>query len=131
MRDLVALPKAHLHLHLEGGMRPGTLHELADVYGIPVPETRGFGDFRAFLDMYVAACEVLRTPDDLARLVSETVDDAAAAGAVWVEPALYAPIHENRLGPAEGVLELVLAAGAEASARTGVGFGVMVVADRT
>ncbi|HEY6424161.1 MAG TPA: hypothetical protein VIY28_13115 [Pseudonocardiaceae bacterium] len=30
MRDIRALPKAHLHLHLTGSMRPATLHEFAD-----------------------------------------------------------------------------------------------------
>ena len=33
MRDLAALPKAHLHLHLTGGMRPQTLVELAEEQG--------------------------------------------------------------------------------------------------
>jgi len=45
MRDLATLPKAHLHLHLEGAMRPETLAELAEEAGIPVPEVRGFGSF--------------------------------------------------------------------------------------
>ena len=35
-RDLRALPKGHLHIHLEGAMRPSTLAELADTAGIPV-----------------------------------------------------------------------------------------------
>src|SRR5918998_871977 len=131
MRPLASLPKAHLHLHLEGGMRPKTLEELADHYGMPVPETRGFGDFSAFADMYLAACEVLRTPDDLRRLVDETAEDALADGAVWIEPAFYAPFHVERLGPVEGVIELVLDAAASASARTGVGIGIMLNADRT
>ena len=49
-RDLRALPKAHLHLHLEGAMRPSTLAELADRAGIAVPEIRGYGSFTAFAD---------------------------------------------------------------------------------
>ena len=48
MRDLRGLPKAHLHLHLEGAMRPATLHELADRAGLEVPPIRGFGNFSAF-----------------------------------------------------------------------------------
>ena len=68
MRDLAALPKAHLHLHLEGGMRPSTLHELAARYGMEVPTVRGFGSFTAFADMYVAACQVLGTPEAMTRL---------------------------------------------------------------
>lgn len=131
MRPLATLPKAHLHLHLEGGMRAATLAELAERAGMAVPPVRGYGSFAAFADMYDAACEVLRTPEDLARVVREAALDAAAAGAVWLEPALYAPIHNARLGPDRDVLEIVLEAGRAASAETGVGIGWVLAADRT
>src|SRR4051794_17293273 len=110
MRDLAALPKAHLHIHLEGGMRPATLHELATGYGMEVPETRGYGSFSAFADMYVAACQVLRPPEDVARLIDEVVEDAKLAGAMWVEPSVYVPHHQARLGPPEDTLAMMLEA---------------------
>ncbi len=131
MRDLVALPKAHLHVHLEGAMRPTTLQELADAAGIPVPVVSGFGSFSAFSAMYVAACDVLRSPADVRRLVFEVVEDAALAGAVWVEPATYIPHHRERLGPDEFVLEVMLDAAAGAAAEFGIGVGVIVATDRT
>ena len=62
--DLKTLPKAHLHLHLEGGMRPATLAELAVEHGLSVPVVRGFGSFTVFAEMYVTACNVLRRPAD-------------------------------------------------------------------
>jgi len=130
-RDLLALPKGHLHLHLEGGMRPGTLAELAEGYGMAVPTIRGFGSFAAFADMYVAACEVLRTPTDLARLCTETVLDAVEAGAVWIEPSIYLPHHRERLGPDEEVLEIALDAFERAGRDHGVAWGLMVAGDRT
>src|SRR5918912_2361126 len=107
MRDLRALPKGHLHLHLEGAMRPTTLAELADRYGIAVPPVRGYGSFAAFVGMYIAACEVLRRPDDLARLVLEVAEDAAEAGATWVEPATYVGRHTERIGPDDAVMEIL------------------------
>jgi adenosine deaminase len=131
MRDLVSLPKAHLHLHLEGAMRPKTLAELADWCGIEVPETRGYGSFSAFAGMYLAACDVLRTPRDLHRLVYEVIEDAAIDGAVWIEPAVYLPHHRPRIGADEATLEIVLDAAATASQDLGIGVGVMVAADRT
>ena len=88
MRDLATLPKAHLHLHLEGGMRPSTLAELAAEHDMEVPVVSGFGSFSVFAAMYVAACDVLRRPSDMVRLVEETADDAVAAGAVYIEPEL-------------------------------------------
>src|SRR3954463_13136254 len=121
MRDLLDLPKAHLHLHLEGAMRPTTLAEQAERYGMPMPIISGFGSFPAFADMYLGACEVLRTDADLVRLVDEVVDDAAIAGAVWVEPAFYQRRYLDRLGTDEQIIELLLDALAAASARTGVG----------
>jgi adenosine deaminase len=47
--DLAALPKAHLHLHLTGGMRHDTLVELAATHGIQLPE-RLTDEIAAFLD---------------------------------------------------------------------------------
>ena len=131
MRDLATLPKAHLHVHLEGAMRPSTLQDLAAQYAMDVPEIRGYGSFSVFAEMYVAACGVLRTPDDLARLVDEVVEDAARAGAVWVEPSIYLPHHNERLGPPDATLELALEVLAAAAARHGIGAGFMVAADRT
>jgi len=131
VNDLKTLPKAHLHLHLEGGMRPSTLAELAAEHGMDVPVVTGFGSFTAFAAMYLTACEVLRRPEDLVRLVDETADDAVEAGAVYIEPAVYLPHHRERLGPPEAVLELLLDASRRASERTGVEIGWMVSADRT
>ena len=91
MRDLCALPKAELHLHLEGSMRRATLMELANKYSIEVPpDTRGqrFSNFDAFVQVYMAACECLRDESTLFRLVLEVAQDAAASGARWIEPAL-------------------------------------------
>ncbi len=131
MRDLRDLPKAHVHLHLEGSMRPSTLDELAAEAGIEVPEIRGFGSFGAFAGMYVAAGSVLTTPEALARLVREVVEDAAIDGATWVEPAFYPPYHRARLGSPELIVEIVLDAAATAARDFGIGVGLMLSANRT
>jgi len=131
VRDLSLLPKAHLHLHLEGAMRTLTLRELCERHGLVMPHIRSYGSFAAFEATYMAACEVLVTFDDLRRLVFEVVQDAARAGAVWLEPALYVPHHRARLGPDEAVLDVVLDALAEAAAHYGIGAGLMMAADRT
>jgi len=112
-------------------MRPSTLSELAASAGISVPPIRGFGSFAAFSGMYVAACDVLTSADAMARLTREVVEDAAIDGAVWVEPAVYVPHHNQRLGPPEGTLEVILDAAAAAGREFGIGVGVVVAADRT
>jgi adenosine deaminase len=130
-RDLRALPKGHLHLHLEGSMRPTTLAELAGDAGIPVPEIRGYGSFTAFADTYLAACRVLETPEQFARLVYEVVEDSVVDGAVWVEPSFYAPHHRDRFGHDEEIVDMVLDALHSAGEELGVGVGLMLAADRT
>jgi adenosine deaminase len=131
VRDLVTLPKAHLHVHLEGAMRPTTLRELATHYGMAVPEVRGYGSFAAFANMYVTACGVLRSLDDIHRLVREVVEDAAQAGAAWIEPATYLPHYRPQFGSDHTVVEVMLDALAAAAAAQGIGAGLMVAADRT
>ena len=129
--DLRDLPKAHLHVHLEGAMRSSTLSDLARRYGarLPSPPTT-FGSFADFAALYLAAVGLLRTLDDLARLVSEVVEDAASAGAVWIEPAVHLRDHSG-LGDPQTVLDALLDAGHRAEAATGVGVGWLVTADRT
>jgi adenosine deaminase len=132
-RDLRQLPKAHLHVHLEGAMRPSTVVDLAEHYGAQPPDPPD-GSFETFIRLYRAAAAVLRTPDDYVRLVAEVVDDAAADGVVWLEPAEWlAPGQPERLGlaDAQAVLDLLLDAGRQASARTGVAIGWMMSSNRT
>ncbi len=141
-RDVRLLPKAHLHLHFTGSMRPGTLLELADHHGVHLPEALSSGEpprlratdergwFR-FQRLYDVARSVLRTPEDIRRLVLEAAQEDAADGSGWLEiqvdPTSYAP----RLGGLIPALETVLEAVEDASRATGVGIGVVVAANRT
>jgi adenosine deaminase len=129
-RDLRLLPKAHLHLHLEGAMRPATLAELAAEAGVPAPPIRGYTSFTEFGMQYRAASALVRTEEHLRRVVREVVDDAADDGAVWVEPHFYPPRFVGQLGSAEEVLEIVLDEGQRAAAARGIGCGWIVSALR-
>ena len=111
-------------------MRPSTLAELADRYGIALPPIPGFGSFAGFVDTYTAACQVLRRADDLRRLVREVVEDAVLAGAVWVEPSLGPANHRDRLGADHDVVAVVLEEGHRAARELGIGFGLMIAAAR-
>ncbi len=136
-RDLHSLPKAHLHLHLVGSMRSATLADLARRAGVVPPSvlsapgarpvSLGWARFDA---LYCAAKSLIRTPDDLARLVRELAEDEAAAGSGWVEVTANPGLYHGRFGTDEAVLELLLEAGERASAVTGVGVGWVVAADR-
>ena len=129
-RDLRLLPKAHLHLHLEGAMRPATLAELAAEAGVPMPPIRGYTSFGEFGLQYRAASALIETEAHLRRVVREVVDDAADDGAVWVEPHFYPPRYVGQLGSAEEVLEIVIDEGQRAAAVRDIGCGWIVSALR-
>jgi adenosine deaminase len=134
LRDLRALPKAHLHLHLEGAMRPSTLRELAARCGLPLPSLDGDGSFAAFVAMYRAASAALQQPEDYQRLMLEVAEDAVTAGAVWVEPSAWITENQARklgLRDEEAVLELLIDAARRAERETGVGIGLMMSTNRT
>jgi len=130
-RDLTRLPKAHLHLHLEGAMRPATHAELAAVDGREVPPVRDFTGFGAFVELYAAACEHIHDEERLRRVVREVVEDAAADGVVWLEPAFYCPRYRGLFGHDEATIEVVLDELSRAGQALGVGTGLIVAADRT
>ncbi|MFF3354137.1 adenosine deaminase [Streptomyces sp. NPDC002917] len=129
-RDLANLPKADLHLHLEGAMRPGTLADLASAYVTPTPEVGCYRSFDEFQHCYRAVVKLIRTRSDMRRLVREVVEDAAASGAVWIEPHFNPTTYAPALGSAEDVLDLVLEIGTAAGSPIGVGFGLTLSASR-
>lgn len=124
MRDLAALPKTEMHLHLLGAMRESTLVELAAAAGREAPDPRGFTTFNEFQEVFQAAFAATQTRmENLLRLVREVVADAAADGAVWVQPH-FDPHVYPAFGSPEDVMEAVLAEGRAAGDDHGVGFGV-------
>ena len=127
--DLVTLPKAELHLHLEGAIRASTAEELADRYGMPAPRTGSFRDLSEFVVAYEAARDLVGDLDDLRRIARELVEDAAAQGVVWSEVHVIPPTYAARLGPDEAVLEAVLD-GFRAGAGDGSAAGAIVGVNR-
>ncbi|MFT4041487.1 MAG: adenosine deaminase [Thermomicrobiales bacterium] len=87
------MPKAEIHVHLEGSVRPETVLELGRRNGqpLPAPDLEGlraffeFRDFPHFIEAYIAVCTCLRTPDDFATVVREIGEDAAAQNIRYLE----------------------------------------------
>jgi adenosine deaminase len=130
MRSLRELPKGHLHVHLDGAMRPDTLRELAAGAGLEVPDITAYGSFAAFSDTMDLAQHVLRTEADLTRLVRETVEDAALDGVIWLELSMWPGMTRGKFGGDERVVALVLESALGAAGDGGIGVGLMVAANR-
>lgn len=130
MRDLALLPKAHLHLHLEAGMRPATLADLAAKYGRPVPEIRGYGSFTVFSEMYMAATDVLRERADWERLADELLADHVAEGAVYLEPSFSAMNYRDQFASDAECWALVFDVFEEAADKHDVTLRWMAAVDR-
>lgn len=124
-----ALPKAHLHVHLEAAMREATLRQWCAEDGIEVPPLVEYADFTAFLGAYGLLIDLLHTPERVGRLLDEVVADAAAQGVVALE---FASIPEKAVafGSAEEALEFILPAASDAGRRHGVWTGSIVSIDR-
>lgn len=140
MRDLAKLPKAHLHLHFTGAMRPTTLVDLAQQQGVRLPahllendpltvpaNSRGW--FR-FQRSYDAARALVRSEAVMRRLIDEAIEDDVLEGSVrleiQVDPTSYAP-WVGGLTPA---LEIILDQVALSASRHGLSVGVVVAASR-
>ena len=139
MRDLATLPKAHLHLHFAGSMRPSTLAAMAAERGVRLPTALTDGPVRAPVDergwfrfqrLYDAARSCVRTEADLRRIVAEAAEDDAAEGSgrleLQVDPTSYAPL----VGGITPALEVVLDEARASSSRTGVEVAVVVACSR-
>lgn len=105
MSDRISrLPKAELHVHIEGTLEPELMFELATRNRVEVPypdveavrDAYRFTDLQSFLDIYYRAADVLRTRDDFAALMSAYLDRAAADGVVHAEIFFDPQTHTSR-----------------------------------
>jgi adenosine deaminase len=100
---LTRAPKVLLHDHLDGGLRPATVAELAERTGYkalptsdPVELGRWFreaadsGSLVSYLETFAHTCGVMQTEEALVRVAAEAVEDLAADGVVYAE-VRYAP----------------------------------------
>jgi adenosine deaminase len=125
MRDLVRLPKAELHIHLEGSIRTDTIRELADRQGLPLPAALGpdgwsFDHFDHFIEQYGAACDLLNDLEDFRRIACELCVDLAANGVRYAEVVFSPAQHAGRLGDWFGPIEAVLDGFADGERDSGV-----------
>ncbi len=101
---LQGLPKAELHLHIEGTLEPELMFELASRNGVTVPfatvdEVRAayeFTDLQSFLDIYYAACSVLVTEQDFYDLTAAYLDRAMDQGVRHAEIFFDPQTHTDR-----------------------------------
>jgi adenine deaminase len=123
-----ALPKAELHVHIEGTLEPELVFALAAKHGVDLPyrsvaELRAaysFTDLQSFLDIYYAGANVLRDADDFQAMASAYLRRAHADGIVHTEIFFDPQTHTARGVPMAVVMEGLTRAVHEARAQTGI-----------
>ncbi|HEV3464675.1 MAG TPA: adenosine deaminase, partial [Actinomycetota bacterium] len=124
------LPKAELHLHLDGSLRPQTVEELAREVGVvaaDAPEGAAMARVRVrrraglleALQGFEVLLPLLQTKEHLARVTTELVEDLAADGVVYSELRFCPRLNTEQGLTVDEVLATVGEAAAQAEAATG------------
>lgn len=134
--DLFArgLPKAELHLHIEGTLEPELMFELASRNGIRLPyrdveavrAAYAFTDLQSFLDIYYAGAAVLRTSRDFHDLMAAYLARAHADGVRRAEVFFDPQTHTERGIGFEVFMSGFVTAIAEAEESTGISVGLIM-----
>lgn len=106
--QIAGLPKVALHEHLDGGVRPGTVAEIAAQVGHELPAgpdrlaewfamASNSGSLERYLETFEHTVAVMQRPEDLRRVAREAVEDLAADGVVYAE-LRWAPEQHQRAG---------------------------------
>jgi adenosine deaminase len=119
--EIVKAPKALLHDHLDGGLRPATVLELADGIGHTVRAEQlspvAPGSLERYLEAFAHTVAVMQTEPALHRVAAECAQDLAADGVVYAEVRFAPEQHLERGLRLEQVVEAVLAGFADGAAR--------------
>jgi adenosine deaminase len=133
----MSLPKAELHVHLEGTAPPALIRRIAARNGLKVPEgvfkddeTFQWVDFLDFLRTYDMAASVIRTQQDYRDITYEYLAGCAEEGAIYVE-LIVSPDHAANVGLADEAHYEAIAQGIDdARADSGIEARMLVVAVR-
>jgi adenosine deaminase len=129
--EIRAAPKALLHDHLDGGVRPATVVGLANEVGHELPagdadglgrwfaDAAGSGSLERYLETFVHTVGVMQTEPALRRVAAECAEDLAADGVVYAEVRFAPEQHLERGLSLEQVVEAVLAGFADGVAAAG------------
>jgi len=142
LEEIRSAPKVLLHDHLDGGLRPQTVLELAreigydDLPGDNVEDlTRALtagahrGHLEVYLDAFRHTVAVMQTPDALRRVAAECAEDLAADGVVYAEVRFAPELHTERGLSLDEVVEAVLQGFRDGSAnQASAGRGITVYA---
>ncbi|MFL5901635.1 MAG: adenosine deaminase [Solirubrobacterales bacterium] len=129
LTDFIAgLPKAELHIHIEGSLEPELMFELARRNRVEIPfasveEVRAaysFSNLQDFLDIYYRGADVLRTEEDFRDLASAYFDRAAADAVTHAEIFFDPQTHTDRGIAFDVVMRGLLAGMDEARERHGL-----------
>jgi adenosine deaminase len=130
----MSIPKAELHLHIEGTLEPELAFRLAERNGVALPfgsveELRAayrFDDLQSFLDLYYRLMDVLRTEQDFTELAEEYLTRAAAQGVRHAEIFFDPQAHGARGVPIETVINGLGAALDRSEAVHGISTGLIL-----
>ena len=132
MTDLSAfiagLPKAELHMHIEGSLEPELMFALAQRNNVAIPfasveEVRAaysFSNLQDFLDIYYQGANVLQKEEDFRDLAIAYFDRVAVDGVVHAEIFFDPQTHTDRGISFDVVMRGLLAGMADAEARHGI-----------
>lgn len=125
---IARLPKAELHLHIEGSLEPELMFALAERNGVSIPYTSvddvraayAFSNLQDFLDIYYAGASVLVTEADFHDLAMAYFDRAAADGVIHAEIMFDPQTHTDRGVAFDTVIRGLLSAMAGAETKHGM-----------
>jgi adenosine deaminase len=124
---LERLPKAELHCHLDGSVRPGTLLELAREHRVAMPrdDAESLGEYMIvrdatnledYLERFSVTLSVMQTAEAIARISYELAEDASREGVLYLE-IRFAPILNQRMGLSLEEVVVASIEGLEAASR--------------